>query len=60
MLTDFLRLYYKTETSVVQAGKEVFYSLALLNILAVFLGIIYFLNPYIIVKVIEKKYGKKK
>jgi|GEM_PF-6462918 len=59
MLGDIARWYFKTETSVIKSAQEVLISLGFLNILAAFLGIIYFLNPYIIVKIIEKKYGKK-
>ncbi|MEG0978791.1 MAG: hypothetical protein RR911_00880 [Oscillospiraceae bacterium] len=60
MLGDLARWYFKTETSAVKSAEEVLVSLGFLNILAAFLGVIYFLNPYIIVKTVEKKYGKRK
>lgn len=59
MLGDIVRWFFKTEKSVIKSGEEVLITLGFLNMLAAFLGIIYFLNPYIIVKIIEKKYGKK-
>ncbi|NCC88254.1 MAG: hypothetical protein EOM05_10410 [Clostridia bacterium] len=59
MFGDIVRWFFKTEKSVVKSGEEVLISLGFLNILAAFLGVIYFLNPYIIVKTVEKKYGKK-
>ncbi len=59
MLGDIARWYFKTEESVTKSAREVVLSLGFLNILAAFLSVIYFLNPYIIVKTIEKKYGKK-
>ena len=59
MLGDIVRWFFKTEKSVIKSGEEVLITLGFLNVLAAFLGIIYFLNPYIIVKIIEKKHGKK-
>ena len=59
MLGDIVRWFFKTEKSVIKSSEEVLISLGFLNMLAAFLGIIYFLTPYIIVKIIEKKHGKK-
>lgn len=59
MLGDIARWYFKTETSVLKSAGEVLISLGLLNMLAAVIGVLYFLNPYVIVKAVEKKYGKK-
>lgn len=59
MIGDLARWFFKTETSFFRSFQEVIVSLGLLSIFATFLSVIYILNPYIIVKAINKKYAKK-
>lgn len=58
MVADFFRWLFRTETSVVKSFEEVLLSFGFLNILAAVMGVIYFLNPFIIVKTVQKIYKK--
>lgn len=58
MVADFFRWLFRTETSVVKSFEEVLLSFGLLNILAVVMSVIYFLNPFVIAKTVQKIYKK--
>lgn len=58
MIADFLRWLFKTESSVVKSFEEILLTIGFLNILASVIGVLYFLNPYVIVKTVKKVYSK--